>query len=307
MYKNRSAFVSYILEIKLRPYMKKFLSVFGVVAVAACMTACNEQKIAQNQTAAEPDAKAQKTTVIYYSQTGTTKKVAEEFVKQLGADAIELQLVTPYPSTYDSTIAAVRAERESKKWPALANAKQDLSKYDTLYVGAPIMFGFFAPPMYTFLDSNDLSGKVVVPFCTYGSGGRLASAKELKQLEPNANVVLSYGISNRRANNPEVNVAEEIEKHIAAVRAGTDEKNFVGAYGESRQPTEEDLAVFAEATKDYGYLKLTPMSVSTQIMAGTNYMFTCNMKAFGEELTAMVKIFKPLPGRGNAQLISVDK
>lgn len=287
--------------------MKKFLSVFGAVAVAACMTACNEQKTAQNQTAVEPAAKAQKNAVIYYSQTGTTKKVAEEFAKQLGADAIELQLVTPYPSTYDSTITAVRAERESKKWPALANAKQDLSNYDTLYVGAPIMFGFFAPPMYTFLDSNDLSGKVLVPFCTYGSGGRLASAKELKQLEPNANVVLSYGISNRRANNPEVDLSGEVEKHITAVRAGTDEKNFVGAYGESRQPTEEDLAVFAEATKDYGYLNLTPLTVSSQVVAGMNYIFQCQMKAFGEELAASVKIFKPLPGRGPAQLISVDK
>lgn len=293
--------------------MKKFLGTVGAVVAIACMSACNEQKgdtpvpSAEGSKAAVSQNGPSKNAVIFYSQTGTTKKVAEEFAKQLGADAIELKLTKPYPSTYDSTIAAVRAERDAKKWPALENAKQDLSKYDTLYVGAPIMFGFFAPPMYTFLDSNDLSGKVLVPFCTYGSGGRKASAGELAKLEPNAKVVLSYGISNRRANNPDVNVAGEIEKHIAAVRAGVDEKTFVGAYGETRKPTEEDLAVFASATKDYGYLKLTPLEVSAQVVAGTNYMFTCNMKAFGEDLTAMVKIFKPLPGRGEPQLISVDK
>lgn len=292
--------------------MKKFFALVGAVAALACMTGCNEQKsefaqaVAQSQDAAQVQS-ASKNVVVYYSQNGTTKKVAEEFAKQLGANTVELQLVTPYPSTYDSTITAVRAERESKKWPALENAKVDLSAYDTIYVGAPIMFGFYAPPMYTFLDSNDLSGKVLVPFCTYGSGGRLASARELAALEPNANVVLSYGISNRRANNPDVNVADEVEKHIAAVRAGTDEKNFVGAYGEMRVPTEEDLAVFAEATKDYGYLNLTPLTVSSQVVAGMNYIFQCQMKAFGEELAASVKIFKPLPGRGPAQLISVDK
>lgn len=287
--------------------MKKFISVFGSIAVATCLTACNEQKTepAQKMDAAQPASS--KNLVIYYSQGGTTKKVAEEFAKQLNANSVELKLVKDYPSTYDSTIAAVRGERESKQWPALQNPKVDLAAYDTIYVGAPIMFGFYAPPMYTFLDSNDLSGKVVVPFCTYGSGGRLASAKELKALEPNANVVLSYGISNRRANNPEVNVAEEIEKHIAAVRAGTDEETFVGAYGDLRVPSEEDLAVFAEATKDYGYLNLTPISVASQVVAGMNYVFTCNMKAFGEEMPAWVKIFKPLPGRGPAQLISVDK
>ncbi|MCF0220820.1 MAG: hypothetical protein HUK19_00855 [Fibrobacter sp.] len=286
--------------------MKKFFGILGAVAALAMMTACDEQK-KDSQVPADAQVGLQKNAVIYFSQTGTTKKVAEEFARQLGAETIELKKVDPYPSTYDSTIAAVRAERESKNWPALANAKLDLSKYDTLYVGAPIMFGFYAPPMYTFLDSNDLSGKVVVPFCTYGSGGRLASAKELASMEPDAHVVLSYGISNRRANNPDVNLTEEIEKHIAAVRAGASERQMVGAYGESRLPTEEDLAVFAEATKDYAYLNLTPLTVSSQVVAGMNYIFQCHMKAFGEELAASVKIFKPLPGRGPAQLISVDK
>lgn len=297
--------------------MKKFLCAIGAIATMACFTACNEQnntqndstKTAQAQPANKESAQVQpaKNLVVFYSQTGTTKKVAEEFAKQLNAESIELKTVQNYPSTYDSTIAAVRAQRESKQWPALTNAKLDMAKYDTLYVGFPIMFGSFAPPIYTFLDSNDLSGKTVVPFCTYGSGGRLASAKELKELEPNANVVIAYGISNRRANNPDVSVASEVKSHIEAVRAGTDEKNLVGAYGESRTPTEDDLAVFAAATKDYGYLNLTPLSVSSQIVAGTNYMFSCNMKAFGEDLSAMVKIFRPLPGRGEPQLISVDK
>ena len=96
------------------------------------------------------------------------------------ADEFELQLVKPFPSTYDSTIAEVRAERESKQWPALVNAKLDVAKYDTVFLGYPIMFGTFTPPIYTFLEANDLSGKVVVPFCTYGSGGRKASSEELK-------------------------------------------------------------------------------------------------------------------------------
>ena len=252
--------------------MKNLFGICGAVLALALLAACDEQKKEAQVEPSSTQAAVQRNAVIFYSQTGTTKKVAEEFARQLGVETIELKMVADYPSTYDSTIAAVRGERENKKWPALINAKLDLSKYDTLYVGAPIMFGFYAPPMYTFLDSNDLGGKVVVPFCTYGSGGRLASAAELKALEPNARVVLSYGISNRRANNPDVNVAEEIEKHIAAVRAGVDERSAVGAYGPSRQPTEEDLAVFAEATRDYGYLNLTPLTVSTQVVAGMNYI-----------------------------------
>ena len=113
-----------------------------------------------------------KSLVVFYSQNGATKKVAEIFQKSRNADVFEIALATPYPSTYDSTIAAVGAQRESKQWPALLNAKADIAKYDTIFLGYPIMFGSFAPPIFSFLDSNDLSGKVVVPFCTYGSGGR---------------------------------------------------------------------------------------------------------------------------------------
>ena len=234
----------------------------------------------------------------------------EIFAKAKNADAVELKLVTAYPSTYDSTIDAVKVQRESKQWPALENAKPELAKYDTVYLGYPIMFGSFAPPIYTFLDSNDLDGKVVVPFCTYGSGGRKASAAELKTLEPNANVTLAYGISNKRitAENGDSVARAEVETFVANLETGKTDEMLLGGFSEQRPLTAEDSAAFAEATKDYAYLGLKPLSVATQVVAGTNYLFVCEMKAFGGPATQTnVKIFKPLPGRGAAELIVVEK
>lgn len=251
-----------------------------------------------------------KSLVVFYSQNGATKKVAEIFQKSRNADVFEIALATPYPSTYDSTIAAVGAQRESKQWPALLNAKADIAKYDTIFLGYPIMFGSFAPPIYSFLDSNDLSGKVVVPFCTYGSGGRKASAAELKTLEPNANVTLAYGISNKRAsaeNGADV-AAKEIEAFFADLETGKTDEMLMGGYSEQRPLTAEDSAVFAAATKDYAYLGLKPLSVSTQVVAGTNFLFTCEMNAFGgPAVQTNVKVFRPLPGRGEPELIVVEK
>ena len=251
-----------------------------------------------------------KSLVVFYSQNGATKKVAEIFQKSRNADVFEIALATPYPSTYDSTIAAVAAQRESKQWPALLNAKADIAKYDTIFLGYPIMFGSFAPPIYSFLDSNDLSGKVVVPFCTYGSGGRKASAAELKTLEPNANVTLAYGISNKRvtAENGADVAAKEIEAFFADLETGKTDEMLMGGYSEQRPLTAEDSAVFAAATKDYAYLGLKPLSVSTQVVAGTNFLFTCEMNAFGgPAVQTNVKVFRPLPGRGEPELIVVEK
>jgi hypothetical protein len=204
----------------------------------------------------------------------------------------------------------VGAQRESKQWPALVNARHELVKYDTVYLGYPIMFGSFAPPIYTFLDSNDLSGKVVVPFCTYGSGGRKASAAELKELEPNANVTLAYGISNKRitAENGAEVAASEVEAFFGNLEAGKTEEMLMGGFSEQRPLNAEDSAVFVAATKDYAYLSLKPLSVSTQVVAGMNYLFVCEMKAFGgPAVQTNVKIFKPLPDRGEPELIVVEK
>lgn len=290
----------------------KLTAAMSVLAASMVFTACNEQESKTEVKKEVPDATPapSKSVVVYYSQNGATKKLAEIFQKAKDASAVELKLVTPYPSTYDSTIVAVKAQREGKQWPALENAKVELAKYDTVYLGYPIMFGTFAPPIYTFLDSNDLSGKVVVPFCTYGSGGRKASAAELKTLEPGANVTLAYGISNKRMNaeNGAEVAASEVEAFFGNLETGKTDEMLMGGFSEQRPLAAEDSAVFAEATKDYVYLGLRPLSVSTQIVAGTNYLFVCEMKAFGGPATQTnVKIFKPLPGRGVAEMIVVEQ
>ena len=294
--------------------LKFTLAVSAVLAASAMFSACNKQEAAQSKTQPAPVAEVapqqSKSVVVYFSQTGATKKLAQVIKEARNADEFELQLVKPFPSTYDSTIAEVRAERESKQWPALVNAKLDVAKYDTVFLGYPIMFGTFTPPIYTFLEANDLSGKVVVPFCTYGSGGRKASSEELKTLEPNANVTLAYGISNKRINaEGGVETAKaEVTAFFADLETGKTEEMLMGGFSKQRPLTAEDSVAFAEGTKDYAYLGLKPLSVSTQVVAGMNYLFVCEMKAFGgPAVQTNVKIFKPLPGRGETQLIGVEK
>lgn len=282
--------------------MKKYFGI-ALAFLLAFLVGCKEES-------AQVPQQVTKSLVVFYSQTGSTKKVADVFQKARNADIFEIKTATPYPSTYDSTVAAVRVQRESKQWPALLNAKVNLAKYDTIYLGYPIMFGSFAPPIYTFLDSNDLSGKVVVPFCTYGSGGRKASAAELKTLEPGANVTLAYGISNKRisAENGVEVAAKEIEAFFADLAVGKTDEMLMGGFSEQRPLTAEDSAVFVAATKDYAYLNLKPLSVATQVVAGMNFLFVCEMKAFGGPVSQTnVKIFRPLPDRGAPELLAVEK
>ena len=45
---------------------------------------------------------AQKSLILYYSETGTTKTVAQELQKQLGADLESIEAVEPYSGNFQS-------------------------------------------------------------------------------------------------------------------------------------------------------------------------------------------------------------
>jgi len=122
--------------------------------------------------------------VLYYSQTGSTKAVAEEIRKMLDTDIEVIELVNPYTGTYDETLERVKQERKSGQLPVLKPLKADLSKYEVIYLGYPIWFGTYALPIASLVKENDFEGKKIVPFCTFGSGDMESAMEDLKKALP---------------------------------------------------------------------------------------------------------------------------
>ena len=117
------------------------------------------------------------------------------------------------------------------------------------------------------------------------------------------------GISNRRitAENGLDAAKNEVALFLNDLAEGKTEEMLCGGYSEQRPLTAEDSAGCAKATEPYAYLGLKPLSVSTQVVAGMNYRFACEMNAFGGPAKQVdVKIFRPLPGRGEPELVVVE-
>ena len=110
--------------------------------------------------------------VVYWtwSDTHNTKVVAEMIQQKTGADIALIEMVTPYPSDFGGAAQAGQRDKAQPKAPAIKDIGVDVSKYDPIYVGTPIWFSSFAPPVRTFLQSYDLKGKNVALFCTHGQG-----------------------------------------------------------------------------------------------------------------------------------------
>ena len=132
--------------------------------------------------------------VLYYSETGSTKAVAEELQKQLGADIEAIECVNPYSGNFQETIQRSGQEREKGETPALKELKSNIADYDVIFLGYPIWFGTYAMPIATLVKEQDFAGKTIVPFCTFGSGGLNTSTDALKQALPKATIKNGYGV-----------------------------------------------------------------------------------------------------------------
>jgi hypothetical protein len=77
-----------------------------------------------------------------------------------------------------------------------------------------------------------------------------------------------------------------------------DKEIIVGGWSPYHPLTAKDKEVFDEAMKGFVGVKYTPNTVSTQVVAGTNYRFKCtaSMPPALVVWEAIVEIYQPLNG-----------
>lgn len=113
--------------------------------------------------------------VAYFSATGTTKSVAEKVATEIGADIFEIAPEVAYTKedlNWMDKKSRSSVEMADKSIRPKMNGKTvDISKYDEIYIGFPIWW-YVAPTIInTFLESYDMTGKIIVPFATSGGSG----------------------------------------------------------------------------------------------------------------------------------------
>lgn len=115
---------------------------------------------------------------------GNTERVAEFIQDAIGGDLFRINTARPYPESYMDCIDVAKRELQQDARPALAATLEDVSAYDTVFLGYPNWWGTCPMCVFTFLDGLDLSGMRIVPFCTSEGSGLGGSVKHLKKLYP---------------------------------------------------------------------------------------------------------------------------
>jgi len=140
-----------------------------------------------------------KTLVVYYSRTGTTKRIGEEIAERLGADSDEIV----DQKSRKGRIGWLKAGRDAiGQKTTQINVKKIPDDYDLIIIGTPIWGGKMTPAIRTYLQNYDLANRNIAFFTTQGGDEPVEAIIEMKKMVDESKVV---GVLSIRRNDVEAN------------------------------------------------------------------------------------------------------
>ena len=259
-------------------------NLFILLLAALGLVACTSQQKGE-EAAAQQAAKA---LVLYYSQTGTTRTVAEQIQQQLGADIEAIEVEVPYDGDYAQTIERCGKEMAAGESPVVKPLQANLADYDIIFLGYPVWYGTYCQPIAGLVKAVSFEGKKVVTFCTFGSGGLQASTKNLQAALPQAEVVEGYGVRTARISS----VADEVNRFLIEGGYMEGEVEALPAFMEHHPVTDADVEVFNQACSSYQFPLGTPETVAVrETSSSTDYEFlTKSVGPDGSESTSTIYV-----------------
>lgn len=167
--------------------MKKKRGFAIALALVACMAGIFYKWYSAQQSDNE-EVDVEKVSVVYFSATGTTRKVAEMMAASIYSDIHEIRPAVPYTEAdlnwRDSLSRSSLEMKDSTARPAIEDMP-DFSDHDLIYLGYPIWWGVAPRIINTFIESQNLDSLQIVLFCTSGGSPAAPSMEALRRTYPN--------------------------------------------------------------------------------------------------------------------------
>ncbi len=114
--------------------------------------------------------KGQRILIAYFTWGGRSGEVAHMIHDKIGGDIYEIKRDPDYSRDYSTVLKESVKEVDDNDRPQLAGERPDFSQYDVIVLGYPCWW--FTAPMIipSFLEGQNLEGKLIVPYmCSYSS------------------------------------------------------------------------------------------------------------------------------------------
>ena len=165
--------------------MKKLAFITAALLMIS-LSGCAQENQTQNQ--GKENKEMNKTLIVYFSATGTTKAAAQKLAQQYNADLYEITPEVPYTDAdlnwRDKNSRSTLEMKDKSSRPAIKGRCENIADYDTVWIGFPVWW-YTAPTIVnTFIEAHDLSGKTLNVFATSGGSDVKDSYNDLKKAYP---------------------------------------------------------------------------------------------------------------------------
>ena len=125
---------------------------------------------------------------------GNVEYVAHLIADATDADLWRIETEHQYPLEHDALLDAAADEQDANARPVLVGTVENLEQYDRIFLGFPNWWYDLPMPLYSFLESYDLSSKEIMPFTVHGGSGFSGALNTIAELQPEA-LVYENGLS----------------------------------------------------------------------------------------------------------------
>ena len=125
---------------------------------------------------------------------GNVEYVAHLIADATDADLWRIETEHQYLLEHDALLDAAADEQDANARPILVGTVENLEQYDRIFLGFPNWWYDLPMPLYSFLESYDLSGKEIMPFTVHGGSGFSDALNTIAELQPEA-LVYENGLS----------------------------------------------------------------------------------------------------------------
>lgn len=164
----------------------KAIKIAMIVALTAVVGLCAcSSKSEKNRGEVSSDKKS---IICYFSASGVTAKAAQRIADLTGFPVYEIVPEAIYTEAdldwRDSLSRSSVEMRDFSIRPTLRDSVTDLSEYSVVFLGYPNWWNTHPTIINTFIESNDLKGKTIVPFMTSGGSNIINSEQKLREQYP---------------------------------------------------------------------------------------------------------------------------
>jgi flavodoxin len=143
---------------------------------------------------------------------GNTEVIAKMIHDFMGGAIFQIETIKKYPDDYESTTEVAKQELRNNARPELSKKVENMAMYNIIFLGYPNWWGTMPMAVHLFLESYDISGKIIIPFCTHEGSGLGNSVRDIKKICPKSEIKNAIAFRGGNVSNSKLDVENWINE-----------------------------------------------------------------------------------------------